>query len=204
MLITFERKNMEKQIYQIKIALKNSKPKIWRRLLIPSDLKLSDLHKVIQSSMGWTNSHLHQFIKNKTIYSKKNLNDDDLGFFARIVDYKKLKISDLLVNEKEKIVYEYDFGDSWNHDITLEKILPVVKSVKYPVCIAGKMHCPPEDCGGVWGYENLLEILKNPQHEEYEDMIEWLEDDEYDPEEFDIEEVNELLLMKSYGCFEPF
>ena len=194
---------MEKQIYQIQIALKNFRPKIWRRLLIPSDLKLSDLHKVIQSTMGWTNSHLHQFIKGKTFYTVKMPGDDMWGSMNQ-VDYKKLKISDLLPYEKEKIVYEYDFGDSWEHTITLEKILPVDKSIKYPVCTAGKMRCPPEDCGGVWGYENLLGILKNPQHEKYEDMIEWLEDDEYDPEEFDIEEVNELLQMKSYGCFETF
>jgi hypothetical protein len=182
---------MKKKIFQIQIALKGFKPKIWRRILIPSDLFLSDFHMIIQITMGWTNSHLHQFIKNRTFYSMRTQTDllmQELGN----LDYKNIKVSDLLKKEKEKIVYEYDFGDSWEHNILLEKILPIDNDTKYPVCLTGKMSCPPEDCGGVWGYYNMLEVLKDPEHEEYETFVEWLGED-FDPKYFDINEVNNLL-----------
>ncbi len=182
---------MTKKIFQIQIALKGFKPKIWRRILIPSDFLLSDFHLIIQITMGWTNSHLHQFIINRTFYTQR-MQDDDLWDEMDNVDYKKMKISDLLKKEKEKIVYEYDFGDSWEHDIILEKILPIDNNLKYPVCLTGKMNCPPEDCGGVWGYFDMLKVLKDPDHEEYESYIEWL-GEEFDPEFFDKNEINKLL-----------
>jgi hypothetical protein len=187
------------QNYQIKITLKGSKPKIWRRLLVPSELQLSDFHSVIQIAMGWTDSHLHQFIKNRTFYTLKMKGDDFWGDMNN-VDYKGMKISDLLQSEKEKIVYEYDFGDGWEHEVLLEKIIPVENKLKFPVCLAGKMNCPPEDCGGIWGYENMLQILKQPDHEEYEEFKEWL-GEEFDPEYFDVEEVNEVLRSEKYKKF---
>lgn len=190
------------KIYQIQVALARSKPKIWRRLLVPSELLLSDFHKIIQTSMGWTNSHLHQFIKDQTFYTKR-YPDDDTWEELDNVDYAKIKISNLLKKEKDKIVYEYDFGDSWEHDIILEKILLYDQNIKYPVCVAGKMNCPPEDCGGVWGYSDMLEILKNPDHEEYDSFIEWL-GEEFDPEYFDREAINKMLLTEDYGCLELF
>jgi len=191
---------MAHKIYQIQIALKGFKPKIWRRLLIPSDLLLSDFHKIIQTTMGWTNSHLHQFIKNGIFYTERMVDDDTWGEMND-VDYKEIKISDLLKSENEKIIYEYDFGDGWEHDIILEKILPVDDKINYPICVKGKMNCPPEDCGGIWGYSDLLDILKNPDDAEYESYIEWL-GGKFDPEYFDKDEVNALLNEKDYGCFE--
>jgi len=185
---------MAKKVYQIQIALKRSKPKIWRRLLVSSDLLLSDFHEIIQISMGWTNSHLHQFIKNNTFYTRR-FEDDDFWEEMDNVDYRKMKISDLLKKEKEKIIYEYDFGDGWEHNIILEKILPFDDKLKYPVCLAGKMNCPPEDCGGIWGYSDMLEILKQPDHEEYENYHEWLGGD-FDPAYFDETKVNESLKGK--------
>ncbi|HUW05299.1 MAG TPA: plasmid pRiA4b ORF-3 family protein [Williamwhitmania sp.] len=191
---------MANQIYQIQIALKDSKPKIWRRLLIPSDMLLADLHKVIQTSMGWTNSHLHQFIKDKKFYEARQPDDDFWDDFKSI-DYKKKKIrvSDLLLVEKETMIYEYDFGDGWEHVITLEKILPVEEGRKYPTCVAGKMACPPEDCGGVWGYAEMLKTIQQPEHEDYNDTIEWLGEN-FEPEYFNVDEVNEFLGEKNYGC----
>ncbi len=189
---------MAKKIYQIKISLRGSKPNIWRRLLIPSDLLLSDYHIIIQSSMGWTNSHLHQFIKGTTFYRGWDEDDDFWDEFDN-VDYKKIKISALLKKEKDKIIYEYDFGDGWEHDIVLEKILAEDGKTKYPVCLKGKMNCPPEDCGGIWGYQNMLQILQQPKHEEYDSYLEWLGGG-FDPEEFDIEYVNELLGEEYFGC----
>ncbi len=182
---------MNKKIYQVQITLKGSKPRIWRRLLVPSDTLLSDFHMIIQAAMGWTNSHLHQFVKDQTWYTVKMEDDTDWNDYDNI-DYKGIKISGLLKKEKESMIYEYDFGDGWEHKIVLEKILPFDEEIKYPVCTAGKMNCPPEDCGGIWGYYNMLEVLQNPEDEEYEDYREWLGDD-FDPEYFDKDQVNRLL-----------
>ncbi|GAO27816.1 plasmid pRiA4b ORF-3 family protein [Geofilum rubicundum] len=179
-----------KKIFQIQIALKGVKPKIWRRVLVPSDVLLSDLHEIIQISMGWSNAHLHQFVKNDIYYGVSS--GDDWDDFE-IEDYSKIKLSSFLKEEKDKFKYEYDFGDNWEHDIILEKILPIDDKTKYPVCLTGKMSCPPEDCGGVWGYSDMLEILKQPDHEEYESYIEWL-GGEFDPKSFNKEVVNALFL----------
>jgi hypothetical protein len=141
--------------------------------------------------MGWENSHLHQFIKDRTFYTER-IPGDDTWVEMNNVDYKKIKISDVLKKEKEKIIYEYDFGDGWVHDVLLEKILPGNEKMIFLICLEGKMACPPEDCGGVWGYSDMLEILKQPKHEEYDNIIEWL-GEEFDPEHFDKEEVNNIL-----------
>jgi hypothetical protein len=191
---------MTKKIYQVQIALKGFKPKIWRRLLVQSDLLLTDFHKIIQISMGWTNSHSHQFIKNRTIYTVR-MPDDKLWEEMNNVDYKKLRISDLLKNEKEEIVYEYDFGDRWEHDIILEKILPKDEKQNYPVCLAGRMNCPPEDSGGIRGYADMLKILLQPDHKSYDLYMERL-GRKFDPDHFDKDDVNESLGTKDYGCID--
>jgi hypothetical protein len=193
---------MAKKIYQIQIELLGFKPKIWRKILVPSNLKLHDFHLIIQSTMGWTNSHLHQFLKNETSYILI-MSLDDIIEGMNTVDYRKMKISDLLYKENDKLIYEYDFGDGWEHDIILKKILPVEPNIKYPVCLDGKMNCPPEDCGGIFGYADMLKILKQPKHKEYDSYIEWL-GEEFDPTFFDINEINELLREPDYGCLEIF
>jgi len=181
-----------KKIYQIQIALLRFRPKIWRRILVPSDTLLSNFHDIIQITMGWEDCHLHQFIKNQMFYTLKMQDDFFWDEMGNHVDYKKMKISDLLKKEKDKMIYEYDFGDGWEHNIVLEKILPVDENMKYPVCLAGKMNCPPEDCGGVWGYASMLEILEQPDHEEYDHYVEWLGED-FDPEYFNKDEINKIL-----------
>ncbi len=189
---------MAANIYQLKIELIGIKPKIWRRLLVPSDILLSNFHKIIQTAMGWTNSHLHQFTKNRINYSE-SIKDDWSWDELDSIDYKKIKLSVLLATPKDKLIYEYDFGDGWEHVILLEKILPSDEKFKNPICLEGERNCPPEDCGGIWGYAELLQILSNPQHPEYESYIEWLDED-FDPEDFDIDYVNKLLRLKNYGC----
>jgi hypothetical protein len=190
---------MSIQIYQIQISLKNITPKIWRRILVPADLPMADLHKIIQTTMGWENGHLHQFIKDRKLYSVKNP-DDDMWEDSVNFEYKNMVVSDFLKKEKDKIDYEYDFGDGWLHEVLLEKILPVNTLVKYPIVTGGKRTCPPEDCGGPWGYANLLEIISQPGHGEYDDMLEWL-GGYFDPEDFNLEEVNQRLHQKNFGCF---
>ncbi|MDD2659812.1 MAG: plasmid pRiA4b ORF-3 family protein [Methylococcales bacterium] len=176
-----------KSIYQIKISLIGAKPPIWRTVLVPSDLGLGAFHDVIQVAMGWTDSHLHQFFDNEKSYG---IPDDD--FELETEDEADYKLFQLLQKEKDTLTYEYDFGDSWEHKILLEKILPFDTHTLLPVCIKGKRACPPEDCGGIWGYEELLEIISDTEHPEHEGMLEWLGED-FDPDEFDLEEINEDL-----------
>lgn len=176
---------------QIRIDLARYRPKIWRRLLIRSDQPLYDFHLAIQIAMGWDNSHLHQFIKEKKFYSER-LKDDWTWDDRHNIDYDGMIISDLLLKEKDKIEYEYDFGDGWVHEIKLEKILPIDDTMKSPVCIDGALASPPDDCGGIWGYAQMLEILKDPGHEQYEETLEWI-GESFNPEFFDIETANKLM-----------
>jgi hypothetical protein len=182
-------------IYQLKITLQNVKPLVWRRFLVESDMKLPDLHKVIQTVMGWTNSHLHAFRLGSKTYSLP----DEEGLLD-FIDYRKVRLNDVIHEEKQRFVYEYDFGDGWEHTIVLEKIAPRDPALKYPLCLAGKQRCPPEDCGGPWGYADLLKILRNPKDEEYQDYKEWV-GEYFDPEEFDLEFINEQLRTRGYGCY---
>ena len=178
--------------YQLKVSLEGTKPPIWRRLLVPSDIKLDVLHLALQIAMGWTNSHLHQFIsQDQKFYGIK---DDDFAMDGfEMQDESTARLSHLLKAEKDYLIYEYDFGDSWTHKVILEKILAFDPDKKLPYCVTGKRACPPEDCGGIWGYADLLVILENPEHEEYEEMLEWL-DGEFDPAYLSRKEINQLLL----------
>ena len=178
-----------RKTYQLKVTLNGAKPPIWRRILVPSDIQLGKLHIVLQVVMGWTNSHLHQFVSGRTFYG---IHDDEFSFEMEVEDENKYKLNQLLKSEKDALIYEYDFGDGWEHKIVLEKILPHENDKQLPRCIKGKRACPPEDCGGIWGYQGLLDILKDPEHQEYEDMVEWL-DGEFDSEAFSIDEINERL-----------
>ncbi len=159
--------------------------------MVPSNIDLGELHTILQIVLGWTDSHLHQFISSRTMYGTPV---DEFGgdLEMECEDEKKYKLSQLLKKEKDSLIYEYDFGDSWEHKIVLEKILPYDGSVKVPACIKGKRACPPEDCGGIWGYHNFLEVIQEPSHPEHEEMLEWL-GGEFDPEHFDMEETNRIL-----------
>ena len=185
------------ECYQLKITLNHIKPVIWRRFIVDSNIKLPDLHKVIQTVMGWTNSHLHQFVKDKKFYS-----EPEEDSHSKYIDYRKIRLNQIVSNEKESFLYEYDFGDGWEHKIILEKILKNHKQ-KYPTCVDGKRNCPPEDCGGPFGYENLLDALTNSKHEDHKEMMEWIGGG-FDTEYFDIEEINEMLKEKDYGCITSF
>ena len=183
-------------IYQIKISIIAIKPTIWRRLLVDEKTQLEDLHRIIQTSMGWTNSHLHAFIKNRKSYRKHYINDDLWDEIKGNVDYRGVKLSDLLFKENQKVNYEYDFGDSWMHQILLERKL--TSYIKHPICIDGKRKCPPENCGGISGYDRMIKVLQNPNDQEYYGYINWL-GGKYNPEQFDLNRINLLLLLKNYG-----
>jgi hypothetical protein len=177
-------------VYQLKITLRDvSKPPVWRRVLVRADITLRDLHEVIQQAMGWENYHLHVF---STGWQEYGSPDPELQYASD----KKARVSEVLTAPGDRLRYTYDFGDDWEHDIVLEEARPAESREAYPVCVAGKGACPPEDCGGAWGYANLKEILARPSHEEHEEMLDWLGLDtaaEFDPGELSIDEVNDRL-----------
>lgn len=179
------------RVYQFKITLKNSKPPIWRRIQVPETYTFWDLHVAIQDSMGWFDYHLHQFnMLNPSTGLKVEIGIPDKEFDWDIVILPELnqKIADYFSMENQKADYVYDFGDNWEHKVQLEKILPGEKNINYPICIEGKRACPPEDCGGVWGYEEFLEAIKDPENPEHNEMMEWI-GGEFDSEYFDVNEV---------------
>jgi hypothetical protein len=185
-------------VYQIKVTLEDIHPSIWRRILVPADWSLGALHYVIQVAMGWTNSHLHHFIfeaeSGRNFYSLYWQDADDLG--VPTTDSSKINLSTVAPKTKTHFRYEYDFGDSWLHHIVVEKIVPPDPNEVYPRCTEGKRACPPDDCGGAPGYENLLKIIRDPEHPEHDDMQAWLsgmDRDHFDPESFDLLMTNRRL-----------
>jgi hypothetical protein len=174
-------------IYQLKITLEDSKPPIWRRIQTPGSTTLAELHHIIQVAMGWKESHLHQFLAGNTVYGRAAPDMDEAGFEAQ--DERRARLDKIAPKEGSKFTYEYDFGDGWIHAILVEKILEPEPGARYPRCVAGRRACPPEDSGGVWGYEQLMETLKNPSDPEYEEAREWIGDD-FNPEAFSLDQIN--------------
>ncbi|MCY2931682.1 MAG: plasmid pRiA4b ORF-3 family protein [Planctomycetota bacterium] len=212
---------MSKTIYNVRITLKDSQPPIWRTVALPSDTTLGRLHEVIQIVMGWTDSHLHQFIllakrpkpareEMGRLTQQHGWNDALLSrmrgmrvFVARTdpagndiemdgEDEGQVTLAQVCPRVKSKLIYEYDFGDDWKHTIEVQKIVEPEADVSYPLCLAGKNACPLEDSGGLWGYYAKLEALTDPENEMHEECREWFPDD-FDPESFDLDEVNAAL-----------
>src|SRR3989338_3341927 len=184
-------------ILQFKITLNDSTPRVWRRILVPNNYTFFALHCAIQNAMGWSDSHLHAFYiekkrsKNRISIEFPNPEADDLyGSEAR--DERRELIADYFGKTIKQCVYCYDFGDNWDHAILFERALPRDPKAKYPQCLAGANGCPPDDCGGVGGYDDLQKIIKNPNHKEHFDMLEWLglgDPKEFDPHGFNSAEV---------------
>jgi hypothetical protein len=185
-------KSDEALVYQFKITLLESRPPIWRRIEVP-DGTLDQLHEHIQSAMGWTNSHLHEFEIGAKRYGDPEMLDDLWGD-AKFTSSLDKKLSALFSGQRapKKFHYTYDFGDGWEHEIEFEGTAPAETGRKYPCCVTGKRACPPEDVGGVWGYAEFLEAVRNPKHEQHEFYTEWVGDD-FDPEEFDAAEVSKAM-----------
>ena len=187
--------------FQFKIQLKNiNDPTVWRRVVVPADLTFLQFHTVIQVSFGWFDCHLFQFSPNGWGSSPqiKLPDEDSFSPFAKKVDSldpENVMLSDIFTSEKQKYAYIYDFGDDWNHQITLEKILE--DKILHARCIKASGACPPEDCGGPWGYQNLKEVLADKKHPEHKDTKEWLglsAKEKWDVEAFDLELINQELI----------
>lgn len=179
-------KDSNETIYQLKVTLEGFRPPIWRRIQVPAGIPLDHLHLVLQATMGWSNYHMHMFTIGGVEYGEPSPDD-----WEPVEDESRHRLNQL-VEEGAQFRYEYDFGDSWEHKIQVEKVLPADPQVAYPVCIKGKMACPPEDVGGVWGYGDFLETIQDPENPDYEEMLEWI-GGEFDPQEFDLEETNAAL-----------
>ena len=175
-----------REVYQLKVTLRGTRPPIWRRVQVYSDATLERLHRILQVVMGWTDSHLHQFCARGIYYGMVG---PELDFDFEVVDERKVRLHDVLRRPKDRMQYEYDFGDSWDHDVVLERITGPAPQVRYPLVLAGRRACPPEDAGGVWGYAGFLRAIKDPKHPEHDDFIEWI-GGTYDPEGFDVQEAN--------------
>jgi len=183
-------KKFEK-VYQFKITLKGIKPSIWRRIQVPQINSFWDLHVAIQNAFGWLDSHLHNFeIRNPQtgLIEEIGIPDEEGWSDIEIIPEWGRKISRYFTEKNKNARYVYDYGDNWEPNIKLEQILSRDPKSKYPICIGGKRACPPEDCGGVPGYEDFLEIIMNPNHESYEEMMEWI-GGHFDSEHFDSDEV---------------
>ena len=178
-----------RQLYQFKIALRDISPQIWRRVQVWEDYTLDQLHRVLQIAMGWENYHLYEFRIAGAKYRDPHPENE-----PEILNAKRTRIRTVLSCVGAAFEYVYDFGDYWQHDLTLEAILPPSPETKYPRCIAGERSCPPEDVGGAGGYEDYLIALADPHHEQHEDMMAWR--GPFDPEAFSIQKINQLLEKK--------
>jgi hypothetical protein len=174
------------KVYQLKITLVGAEPPVWRRVLVPGDTNLGSLHRAIQYVMGWSNSHLHMFHVGKTRIAPRMPDWDD------VKDERNFMLWDIARKTGSKFYYEYDMGDSWGHEVKVEAITPATPAFKGPECLAGAGACPPEDCGGIGGYEDLLAALRDPKHEQHDEMVDWVGDD-FDPEAFDLAAANKAL-----------
>ena len=197
-----------KDIYQIKVTLDNAHLPIWRRVLVPSTYTFSDLHMLIQAAYGWQNCHLHQFSisleANKKIFivGQDVENDYDANEVSSEIRMDELSttLADVIPKMAKELKYEYDFGDSWSHTLVLERKIGCETNRRYPACIDGESAGPPEDCGGVSGYEQLCRVMMNPDNAEYKETLKWLgikSGEGYDPRRLDFSEINTRLASES-------
>jgi hypothetical protein len=173
--------------YRLKITLRDCQPPIWRRIVVRADMKLDRLHRVIQTAMGWSDCHLHQFVVGRVFYGQPDLEGDDFG--TETLNEKRYTVTDLAPGAKKKFIYEYDFGDSWEHEVLVEEVLPPDPDFKHPVCLDGANACPPEDCGGSPGYAEFVDAIADPKHEQHEEMKEWV-GGAWDATRFSLEHTN--------------
>lgn len=191
---------ISQRLYKFKISLKEIEPKIWRRILV-KECTLDRFHLHLQLAMGWQNCHHYQFKIGGEIYGNLEVLYDPNGDLE-IIDSLETMLSDIVPQDGEwlKFVYEYDFGDNWEHEILFEGCVPAEKGARYPLCTEGERACPPEDVGGAYGYDEYLEALADPNHEEHEAYTQW--QGPFDPEKFDAEQISKRM-RRGKGNWRP-
>ena len=183
------------KIFELEIVLEEVEPLVRRRVQVPGEVSLAVLHEVVQSAMGWTNSHLHEFEIDGQRYGIPDWDDQD------VTDEAKGKLF-RLVGQGDRFGYLYDFGDNWAHQLSVEKIIDPEPGVRYPRCVSGQGACPPEDVGGPWGYEEFMTVLANPSHPEHDERLEWV-GGSFDPHHFDLAETNQALEWLAWRPLAP-
>ena len=173
------------EVYAIKVTLLGTNPPVWRRILVPRDITLRNLHRTLQTVMGWTDSHLHQFVCHGR---RSSAATSRVG--TKVANENRTTLGELIGTVGARLLYEYDFGDGWQHELVLEEILLGDETFE-PMCVAGKRCCPPEDCGGPQGFAELLQALQDAHHRSHDEAYEWLGD--FVPESFSADEVNRRL-----------
>ena len=173
--------------HQIKVELAGVRPPVWRRVLLSPEITLGKLHRVLQAVMGWEDSHVHAFVQGGRTYSDPRFELD-----GNVLDERSASLGEILTKPGSRLIYLYDFGDDWKHELLCEGFVESDAETPYAICADGARACPPEDCGGPVGYADLLQVLKNPKHKSYPEMREWAGPD-FDPEAFDSDQVNTLL-----------
>ncbi len=179
----------DSRVYQIKVTLLGVQPSVWRYFQVLSESTLYDLHCVLQVVMGWQESHLHMFAAGEDEYATRY---DGMDLGRGVIEDDTVTLAEVAPSKGMKFEYLYDFGDSWRHEVLVQNILEPDPHATYPVCLGGERACPPEDCGGIWGYEDLLQALRDPEHEEHDELLEWL-GGTFDPEAFDLARTNRAL-----------
>ncbi len=174
--------------HRLKITLNDIKPPIWRRLEVPSDATLEQLHHFIQTAFGWFDTHLHQFEIAGTAYGV----DDGEAWGDPPIDEASVSLADVAPTGT-RFSYVYDFGDNWEHTIEVEVVDAADDGVVYPRCTAGRREVPPDDIGGAWGYQAFIDAVTNPDHPDHDGMVEWYGRDDFDPEHFHLDGINEAL-----------
>lgn len=165
-------------VHQLEVSLRDVAPRVWRRIMVPSEMTLDDLAAVLEAAMGWLGGHLHLFDIDGTEYSMHSPEFENLG-----LDESEYTIGEVPLEVGTTMRWDYDFGDGWQHDVKVEAITPFVAGTGYPICLEGERACPPEDCGGPWGYEELVKVLADPDRPDPNEIREWIS--EFDPAEFD-------------------
>ncbi len=176
-------------LYQLRITLQDIQPTVWRQIQVQEDITMGKLHDILQVVMNWEDYHLHEFTIGRRLYSVPD-QDDDMNE-RKVIDERRERLCDAVPRVGTQFLYLYDFGDNWRHDLLLEAILLPESSKQYPRCIAGERRTPPEDVGGTHGYEEYLEAIADPEHEEHENVLRWR--GPFDPEAFSPDEVNQRL-----------
>ena len=180
-----ERARTRMEVYAIKVTLLGTSPPVWRRILVPRDITLGNLHRTLQTVMGWTNCHLHQFGR-----QRQRMTDPRSRVGTKVADENRTKLGELIWAVGARLFYEYDFGDGWQHELLLEEVLFGEESFQQ-ICVAGKRCCPPEDCGGPQGFAEILKALQAANHPNHAELCEWLGD--FVPESFSVDEINRRL-----------
>jgi hypothetical protein len=181
------KKRKQKHAYQMMVILEGSEPKIWRQISVPGNITLADLDRIIQAVMGWTNSHLHQFTIEGQVYGV--LDDEWIDEMPSLPD-NGFTLDAVLGTEVKSFSYEYDFGDGWQHQVEVQMVMVAdEKRNSWPMCLAGANACPPEDVGGLGGYEEFLKAIGDPIHEEHDSMRRWC-GGPFDPQGFDVNSAN--------------